>query len=101
MAGFAVAFFGEKRAQPRAIIPVTGDPILIAFAAEEPELRQALSDAPVEVFKEVGGQMTGVRKAFRRLAETEMPPDFVAPKDGRTRVGMQFFFGTKGGALPD
>ncbi len=35
-------FFGELRAQPRAIIPITGPPILIAFAGEEPELRQAV-----------------------------------------------------------
>lgn len=83
-------FFGELRAQPRAIIPVVGPPILIAFAAEEPELRQAPGDARVTVFSHIGGQMSDVRKALRAL----MPPDFVPPPAGRPRVGMQLWFNT-------
>ena len=87
-------FFGELRAQPRAIIPVSGPPILIAFAAEEPELRQAGLDTPVRVFSDVGGQMTGVRRAFQELSAVGLPPDFDQPADGRLRVGMQFWFST-------
>lgn len=87
-------FFGELRAQPRAIIPVIGPPILIAFAAEEPELRQALGDAPVQIFQDVGGQMTAVRGAFQALVELEMPPGFTKPPSGRPRVGMQLWFST-------
>jgi Xaa-Pro aminopeptidase len=87
-------FFGELRAQPRAIIPVSGRPILIAFAAEKPELQQAVGDAPVTVFHHIGEQMSDVRKAFRALAETAMPADYVPPAEGRPRVGMQLWFNT-------
>jgi Xaa-Pro aminopeptidase len=87
-------FFGELRAQPRAIIPVSGPPILIAFAAEEVELRQVLGDTPVRVFGHIGEQMSDVRKAFRTLAESDPPPEFVPPPDGRPRVGMQLWFNT-------
>ena len=87
-------FFGELRAQPRAIIPITGSPILIAFAGEVSELRQAMGDAPVTIFSHIGEQMTEVRKAFRVLVESETPADFVPPADGRPRVGMQLWFNT-------
>ena len=87
-------FFGDLRVQPRAIIPVSGPPILIAFAAEEPELCQSLVDSPVQVFRDVGGQMTGVRTSFQALLEVERPPGFVPSDDGRPRVGMQFWFHT-------
>ncbi len=87
-------FFGELRAQPRAIIPVSGHPILIAFAAEEAELRQVLGDSPVSIFGHIGEQMNDVRKAFRALAESDLPPEFVPAADGRPRVGMQLWFNT-------
>jgi Xaa-Pro dipeptidase len=87
-------FFGELRVQPRAIIPVVGPPILIAFAAEEPELRQAAGDLPLIVFTDVAEQMTGVRHAFRALVEGGLPPGFSTPPDGRMRVGMQLWFNT-------
>lgn len=87
-------FFGELRAQPRAIIPVSGPPVLITFAAEELELRQSLGEAPVRVFSQVGEQMAGVRKAFQELSMAGLPPGFVLPADGRLRVGMQLWFGT-------
>ena len=54
-------FFGELRAQPRAIIPVSGPPILIAFVAEEPELRQALEESPVSVFGHIGENALNLR----------------------------------------
>jgi Xaa-Pro aminopeptidase len=87
-------FFGELRVQPRAIIPVAGPPILIAFAAEEPELRQAAGDLPLIVFRDVAEQMTGVRQAFKTLVEGGLPPGFATPPDGRMRVGMQLWFNT-------
>lgn len=87
-------FFGELRIQPRAIIPVTGAPILIAFAGEEAELRQSLGDTPIKIFMDVAGQMTGVRQSFRDLLDVELPPDFAMPPDGKPRVGMQLWFST-------
>lgn len=87
-------FFGELRVQPRAVIPVAGPPILIAFAAEEPELRGQVGDLPLIVFTDVAEQMSGVRQAFRALIEGGLPPDFSPPADGRTRVGMQLWFNT-------
>lgn len=87
-------FFGEARAQPRAIIPVAGPPILIAFWTEEPELREALSGEPVRIFKQVGEQISDVNKAFRELLTQPPPPGFQMPEDGRPRVGMQMWFHT-------
>jgi Xaa-Pro dipeptidase len=87
-------FFGELRVQPRAIIPVVGPPILIAFAAEEPELRGSVGDLPLIVFTDVAEQMTGVRQAFRALLDGGLPPGFSMPPDGRMRVGMQLWFNT-------
>ena len=64
--------FGADRTQPRAVIPFDGPPIIVAFAAEEPEIRAALAadrasrlaggdDADagreVAVFGSVGGQI--------------------------------------------
>jgi Xaa-Pro dipeptidase len=87
-------FFGELRVQPRAIVPVAGPPILIAFAAEEPELRGSVGDLPLIVFTDVAEQMTGVRQAFRALLDGGLPPGFSMPPDGRMRVGMQLWFNT-------
>ncbi|MBN1316707.1 MAG: aminopeptidase P family protein [Anaerolineales bacterium] len=87
-------FFGQIRVQPRAIVPVSGPPILVASAGEEEELRRSLGDTPIRIFQDVMGQMTGVRQSFRDLLEVEMPPDFVRPQDGKPRVGMQLWFDT-------
>ena len=38
-------FFGFDRTQPRAIIPADGPPALVAFAAEEAELREPWATA--------------------------------------------------------
>ncbi len=48
-------FLGRDWAQPRAIIPAEGPPVLIAFSAEEPELRQYASEPGIRVFSHVGG----------------------------------------------
>lgn len=85
-----IYFFGESRTQPRAIIPVSGPPILIAFAAEEPELRRDLGDLPIMVFKDIAEQMSGVRQAFRDLVSADLPSGLDAP----WRVGMQLWFKT-------
>ncbi len=88
-----VYFFGEKRSQPRAIIPVSGPPIFISFAAEEPELRQALGGEAVKVFTHVGEQISNVRQTFRSLFGG--PPPGVSPDPNRRpRVGMQMWFHT-------
>ncbi|MDP6778139.1 MAG: aminopeptidase P family N-terminal domain-containing protein, partial [Candidatus Latescibacteria bacterium] len=86
-------FFGETRSQPRAIIPASGPPIFICFAAEEPELRQVLGDEAVKVFTHVGEQISNVRETFRSLFGGP-PPGVSAPPDGKPRVGMQMWFHT-------
>ncbi len=86
-------FFGETRSQPRAILPAAGPPVLISFAAEEPELRQELGDESVKVFTHVGEQISNVRETFRSLFGG--PPPGVSPApDARPRVGMQMWFHT-------
>jgi Xaa-Pro aminopeptidase len=88
-------FFGEVRVQPRAIIPLTGVPTLIAFAGEGPELREAVGErADVRTFRDVGEQMTAVRETFRDLIAAERPDDFVEPGGDSPRVGMQLWFDT-------
>lgn len=83
-------FFGEERSQPRAIIPVEGPAELIAFGGEEPELRAALGDANVRVFRSVGGQIHDVVTRLRELVVQRG----AAAGDGRPRVGMQLWFDT-------
>ena len=86
-------FFDDVRVQPRAIVPARGEPIFIAFAAEEQELRDALGDPNVKVFTHVGEQISNVTKTFRSLAgdlgQQLMPEDGSKP-----RVGMQMWFDT-------
>jgi len=83
-------FFGRDWAQPRAIIPAEGSPLLIAFAAEELELRQYASEAGVAVFTHVGEQMASVIGAFRQI----MPSLQALPDDQKAIVGMQMWFDT-------
>lgn len=83
-------FFGRDWAQPRAILPAEGPPILIAFAAEEPELCQYASGARVAVFTHVGEQMAGIIGAFREIAQSLQPE---MQQKGAV-VGMQMWFET-------
>jgi len=83
-------FFGRDWAQPRAIIPAEGPPILIAFAAEEPELRQYAAGAGVTVFTHVGEQMAGVIASFRQMTQELQS----LPEDRKALVGMQMWFET-------
>ena len=82
-------FFGFDRAQPRAIIPAAGAPALIAFTAEEEELRE-LTGGPVLVWGSVGGQINDVVTRLRELgAETGAPAS-----SRRMRIAMQQWFET-------
>ena len=88
-------FFGAVRVQPRAIIPLTGKPTLIAFAGEGPELREEVGAAAhVRTFQDVGEQMTAVRETFNALIAAERPDDFVPAGGESPRVGMQLWFDT-------
>jgi Creatinase/Prolidase N-terminal domain. len=51
-------FFGLDRTQPRAIIPATGAPALIAFTAEEAELRETVGTEDIMVWGSIGGRST-------------------------------------------
>jgi Xaa-Pro aminopeptidase len=83
-------FFGRDWAQPRAIIPAQGPPILITFAGEEPELREYAGDAGVKVFTHVGEQISDVTKTFRNLVQSMGNPG----EGEKPRVGMQMWFET-------
>jgi len=85
-------FFGIDRTQPRAIIPATGAPALIAFAAEEEELRAIMGDGPILIWGSVGGQINDV---VTRLREIAAETGAVTPAPGtRLRVAMQQWFET-------
>ena len=60
-------FFGFDRTQPRAIIPADGAPAVIAFTAEEPEMREVVGDGDVMVWGSVGGQINDVVTRIRAL----------------------------------
>jgi Xaa-Pro aminopeptidase len=87
--------FGIDRTQPRAIVPASGAPTIIAFAGEEPEIRAALegpggsADGDVHVFGSVGGQIHEVVGLLREIVARE-----AAPGSGRPKVGMQMWFET-------
>lgn len=83
-------FFGCYRAQPRAIIPFQGPPMLITFRAEEPELRAGIGDLPVKIFTHVGEQIGDVVGAFRQVIMAAGGP----PPGGKPKVGMQMWFHT-------
>ncbi len=82
--------FGQDRSQPRAILPAEGPPELIAFSAEEPELRAAFPDGEVRVFASVGGQIHDVVDRLRALVARQP----ASPDGGRPKVGMQLWFET-------
>ena len=70
-------FFGIDRTQPRAIIPAAGAPALVAFTAEEEELRAIMGDGPILIWGSVGGQINDVVTRLREIA---------AATDGVTRA---------------
>jgi Xaa-Pro aminopeptidase len=87
--------FGTDRTQPRAIVPASGAPTIIAFAGEEPEIRAALAgtggspEGDVHVFGSVGGQIHEVVGLLREIVSRE-----ATPASGLPKVGMQMWFET-------
>lgn len=55
-----IYFFGEDRFQPRAIVPASGDPVIVCFSGEEPGLKQSIGTSNVRVFASVGQQIKDV-----------------------------------------
>ncbi|MBI9046659.1 MAG: aminopeptidase P family protein [Anaerolineaceae bacterium] len=83
-------FFGRDWAQPRAIIPAIGEPVMISFTAEEPEFRQYIDSGEIKTFSHVGKQIKDVSDTFRKIAIAQgNDPDGNKPK-----VGMQMWFDT-------
>jgi Xaa-Pro dipeptidase len=85
-------FFGIDRAQPRAIIPATGTPALIAFTAEEEELRTLLGGPEIMIWGSLGGQINDVVSRLRAIA-AEVTADAPVPP-AHLRVAMQQWFET-------
>jgi Xaa-Pro dipeptidase len=83
-------FFGQDWAQPRAIIPFEGKPVLISFKEEEPLLRAAFGNTDVELYAHVGGMIRNVTSRFSKLLKTVEGQEF----EGKPRVGMQMLFDT-------
>jgi Xaa-Pro dipeptidase len=83
-------FFGRDWAQPRAILPFEGPPIVIAFAGEEPAMREYMGDAGIRVFTHVGEQMAAVTGVFREL----LGPAQAAGLGEKPKIGMQLWFDT-------
>ena len=81
--------FGTDRAQPRALIPASGPPELIAFTGEEPELRASLPEGGVLVFGSIGGQIHEVVGRVRDIVAS-----LGVPADAKPKVGMQMWFDT-------
>jgi Xaa-Pro aminopeptidase len=63
-------FFGRDWAQPRAIIPREGAPVLISFTSEEPELREYARGSDVKVFTHVGEQMAALPMGSATITST-------------------------------
>ena len=82
-------FFGFDRTQPRAIIPADGAPAVIAFAAEEAEMREAIGDGDVMVWGSVGGQINDVVTRMRAIRA-----DAGEAAGAGFRVAMQQWFET-------
>ncbi len=88
-------FFGFDRAQPRAIIPAAGEPALVAFSAEEDELRDLTGGGPVLIWGSVGGQINNVVTRLREIAaDTGTNGKPGADGGTRLRVAMQMWFDT-------
>ena len=86
-----VYFFNDLRVQPRAIIPASGPPVIIGFAAEEEELKEQVKSDEIRLFSHIGEQISNVREVFKELFEG--PPPGMSHQE-RPRVGMQMWFHT-------
>ncbi|HEY5435081.1 MAG TPA: Xaa-Pro peptidase family protein, partial [Candidatus Limnocylindrales bacterium] len=83
-------FFGFDRTQPRAIIPADGAPAVIAFTAEEAEMREAVGGGDVMVWGSVGGQINDVVTRMRAIKAERGAAGPGTP----FRVAMQQWFET-------
>jgi Xaa-Pro dipeptidase len=83
-------FFGRDWSQPRAILPFQGPPILIVFAAEEPEIKAYVGDAKVEIFTQLGEQIQDVTSSFREIFKLAEEKEL----GEKPKVGMQMWFDT-------
>jgi Xaa-Pro dipeptidase len=83
-------FFGRDWTQPRAIIPFQGPPIIIAFAGEEPEIKDYVGNAKVEIFTHLGEQIQDITSSFRGISEMAQGSGLV----GKSTIGMQMWFDT-------
>jgi Xaa-Pro aminopeptidase len=83
-------FFGWDWAQPRAIIPFQGAPILIAFKGEEPGIRKYVGDAEIKIFTHIGEQIADVSGTFREM----LGPAQEAGMGEKPKIGMQMWFDT-------
>lgn len=79
-----IYFFGEDRYQPRAIIPVEGQPIVVTFSGEEDEVRESLGVEDVRIFGSVGQQIKDVVQVMRGM---------IGKKEKLT-IGVQMWFST-------
>lgn len=79
-----IYLFGENRFQPRAIVPASGEPVIVCFSGEEPELRRSLGVDKVRVFASVGQQIKDVVGVMHELAGGKE----------KIRVGVQMGFYT-------
>lgn len=86
-------FFEDTWVQPRAILPATGPPVLVAFSGEKDEIASELAGTPVKVFSHVGEQIFNVRQTFLALFGGP-PPGLSSRGEGRPKVGMQMWFHT-------
>jgi Xaa-Pro aminopeptidase len=89
-----IYLFGEDRWQPRALIPFQGAPEVIAFSAEEPELRAYVQSGRVRIFGSVGGQISDVVGRIRELVAEAKEAGIPVGPSGRPRVGIQMWFHT-------
>jgi Xaa-Pro dipeptidase len=83
-------FFGRNWTQPRAVLPFQGPPIIIAFAAEEPEIREYIGNAQVKIFTHLGEQIQDITCSFHEIYK-------MATKSGvgeKPTIGMQMWFDT-------
>lgn len=88
-------FFGEAWIQPRAIIPVIGEPIFICFKSEEKDLREKLcEETSVQIWSNVGEQMIDVKKMIQKIAFHPEIQELLKETNGKPKVGMQLFFNT-------
>ena len=77
-----IYFTGDSRRQPRAIIPRQGPPILLTFAAEVEEARQATGLEDVRPYRGLHEMMQAIMGYFRSLGKAH------------PRVAIEFEFAT-------